>query len=201
DAGERVLVVDYDAHHGNGTQEAFYRDDRVLYVSLHEWPQYPGTGWVDETGAGPADGTTVNFPLLSGATGDVYLEAVERVIGPLAERWRPSWLIISAGYDGHAADPLTDLGLSAGDFSLITASLIGLVPAGRVLVMLEGGYDLEALASSTAATLAALAGQRLLPEKPTSGGPGRDVVEQARRIHDRRSVATPAPGPSGPGPA
>ncbi|MGH8922997.1 MAG: histone deacetylase family protein, partial [Actinomycetes bacterium] len=100
-----------------------------------------------------------------------------------AERVQPTWLIISAGFDGHRADPLTGLSLSAGDFGDLTARLAALVPAGRRLVMLEGGYDLDALAASTAASLAALAGGRLRPETVTSGGPGRSVVDAARRLH------------------
>jgi acetoin utilization deacetylase AcuC-like enzyme len=180
-AGERVLIVDFDAHHGNGTQDAFYRDGRVTYVSLHEWPQYPGTGWVDETGAGEGEGATVNLPVPSGTTGDVFLAGIEKVVGPIVAKVRPTWLLVSAGFDGHAADPITDLGLSSGDYSLLIEELKAMVPPGRLIVMLEGGYDLDALRDSTAATLAALAGERLLPEAPTRGGPGLDVVEQVAR--------------------
>jgi acetoin utilization deacetylase AcuC-like enzyme len=183
EAGERVLIADFDAHHGNGTQDTFYRDGRVMYVSLHEWPLYPGTGWVSETGAGDGIGATVNIPVPAGATGDVYLTGIDEVVAPVADRFRPTWLILSAGFDGHRADPLTDLGLTAGDFAQITARLSRLVPAGRRLVVLEGGYDLDALATSTEACVAALAGLESHPEAPTAGGPGRDMVEMARRIH------------------
>ncbi|MGH9056168.1 MAG: histone deacetylase family protein [Acidimicrobiales bacterium] len=183
DQGERVLIVDFDAHHGNGTQDAFYRDGRVVYVSLHEWPQYPGTGWVDEVGDGPGTGATVNIPVPAGTTGDRYLAALDEVIAPVSERHRPTWLIISAGFDGHRNDPLTDLGLSSGDFADITARLCTLVPPGRRLVVLEGGYDLDALACSTRACVAALAGEIVHPERLTGGGPGREMVESARRIH------------------
>jgi acetoin utilization deacetylase AcuC-like enzyme len=178
DAGERVLIVDFDAHHGNGTQDAFYRDGRVTYVSLHEWPLYPGTGWIDQTGEDAGVGANVNIPVPSGTTGDVFLAGIERV----AARFKPTWLLVSAGFDGHRADPLTDLALSSGDYGLLIEALRPLVPAGRVIVMLEGGYDLEALTDSTAATIAALAGVRLAPEAPTHGGPGMDSVEGARRL-------------------
>jgi acetoin utilization deacetylase AcuC-like enzyme len=181
-AGERVLIVDFDAHHGNGTQEAFYRDDRVTYVSLHEWPQYPGTGWLNETGEDEGRGATVNVPLPSGATGDVFLAALDRIVGPIAARVRPTWLLVSAGFDGHAADPLTDLGLSSGDFGLLIEELRALVPPGRLIVTLEGGYDLEALKNSTASAVAALAGERLAPERPTRGGPGLDLVDTVERL-------------------
>jgi acetoin utilization deacetylase AcuC-like enzyme len=181
--GERVLIVDFDAHHGNGTQEAFYADGRVTYVSLHEWPLYPGTGRLDQTGEGAGTGATVNVPLPAGSTGDVYLAALDELIVPVAERAQPTWLIVSAGFDGHRADPLTGLSLSAGDFADLTARLAALVPAGRRLVVLEGGYDLAALADSVAGTVAALAGAELRPEPATNGGPGRDVVAAARRLH------------------
>ncbi|MGI8492769.1 MAG: histone deacetylase family protein, partial [Acidimicrobiales bacterium] len=181
DEGERVLIVDFDAHHGNGTQEAFYGDGRVTYVSLHQWPLYPGTGWLDETGKGAGAGETVNIPLPARATGDVYLEALDRVVLPVAERVRPTWLLVSAGFDGHRADPLAGLDLSAGDFADMVSRLIGVVEAGRRVVVLEGGYDLAALADSTAASVAALAGHAWHPEKPTSGGPGHELVEAAAR--------------------
>ena len=183
DAGERVLIVDFDAHHGNGTQDIFYSDPRVIYVSLHQWPLYPGTGRLDQIGAGAGEGTTVNIPVPAGATGDVYLAAIEEVIEPLAERFRPTWLMISAGFDGHRADPLTDLGLTSGDFHEMTARLCSLVPPGRRVVTLEGGYDLEALAASTEACVAALSGESLRPEPVTSGGAGRHVVKAARELH------------------
>jgi acetoin utilization deacetylase AcuC-like enzyme len=183
DAGERVLIVDIDAHHGNGTQDAFYRNGRVVYVSLHQWPLYPGTGRFDETGEGDGAGATVNIPLPAGATGDVYLAALDTVVTPVAERHQPTWVIISAGFDGHRADPITDLGLTAGDFADLTARLATLAPPGRLLVVLEGGYDLAALTASTAACLSTLAGEPVRPEGVTSGGPGRESVERAARIH------------------
>jgi acetoin utilization deacetylase AcuC-like enzyme len=182
-SGERVLIVDFDAHHGNGTQDAFYEDSRVIYVSLHQWPLYPGTGRFEEVGKGEGAGATVNIPVPPGVTGDVYLQAIDEVIVPLAERQQPDWLIVSSGFDGHRADPLTDLNLSAGDFADMTARLAGLVRPGRRLLVLEGGYDLDAVAASTAACMAALAGIELHPEQPTGGGPGRANVDRVRRIH------------------
>ncbi|HEX6421108.1 MAG TPA: histone deacetylase [Acidimicrobiales bacterium] len=188
DRGERVVIVDYDAHHGNGTQDAFYDDPRVAYVSLHQHPLYPGTGMLLETGQGEGLGRNVNLPVPEGATGDVYRAAVDELVAPLVEEVGATWMLISAGFDGHRADPLTDLGLSAGDFADLTAELAALVPAGHRLVFLEGGYDLEALRDSTAAALVALAGERLHVEPPTGGGPGRDVVTAADVAH-RRAMA------------
>ncbi len=181
--GERVLIVDYDAHHGNGTQDAFWSDPRVAYVSLHQWPLYPGTGRLDEVGAGAGAGTTVNIPLPAGTGGDTYREAVDDVVVPFAERFAPSWLLVSAGFDAHRADPLTSLGLSAGDFADLTARLARLVPAGRVIAFLEGGYDLDALAASAGACVAALAGEIWRPEAATGGPRSRPVIDAARRRH------------------
>ena len=177
--GERVVIVDWDAHHGNGTQDAFYDDDRVLYVSLHEHPLYPFTGRLQERGEGAGAGSTINVPLPAGATGDVYLHAMDELIAPVVEAFAPTWLLLSAGFDGHRADPLTGLGLSSGDFADLTRRSLELVPAGRRIAFLEGGYDLDALNLSTAACVAALAGDDLRPESATSGGPGRDVVDAA----------------------
>ncbi|MBN2624231.1 MAG: histone deacetylase, partial [Acidimicrobiales bacterium] len=173
---QRVVIVDYDAHHGNGTQEAFYDDHRVTYVSFHQHPLYPGTGALLETGAGDGRGRTVNVPLPPGATGDHYRAAVDDIIAPLVDEVGATWLLISAGFDGHRADPLTDLALTSGDFADLTADLVALVPAGRRLLFLEGGYDLDALRDSTAAALGALVGETIHPEAPSGGGPGRDVV-------------------------
>jgi acetoin utilization deacetylase AcuC-like enzyme len=190
DAGERVLVVDYDAHHGNGTQDAFYLDGSVMYVSTHEYPLYPGTGSLDEMGDGAGLGTTINFPLPAGATGDVVRSALDDVVAGVVDVWKPTWLLVSAGFDAHRRDPITGMGLSAGDFAAITLQLAQYVPAGRTVMFLEGGYDLQALTHCAAATVAALAGStpdvRDRPDladelRPTSGGPGAAVVDGVSR--------------------
>jgi acetoin utilization deacetylase AcuC-like enzyme len=181
--GERVLVVDIDAHHGNGTQDAFYGDGRVAYVSFHEYPLYPGTGALTEVGEGEGRGTTVNVPLPAGATGDVYRRGVDEVVVPFAERFAPTWLLLSAGFDAHRRDPLTGLALSAVDYADVTDRLIRLVPPGHRILFLEGGYDLEALTESTGASLAAVLDVSYRPDGSTSGGPGDDVVDQVARLH------------------
>lgn len=193
-AGERVWIFDFDAHHGNGTQDVFYDDPRVLFVSTHQWPLYPGTGHFTETGRGAGVGTTINVPLPAGTTGDVYLRAFDDLIGPAVERFAPTWLLISAGFDAHRDDPITDLGLTAGDFAALTARAIALAPRGRVLAMLEGGYDPAALTAGTRATLGVLAG--LSPERVgvegegrTTGGPGLDAVTQTCVHWSQRSGA------------
>jgi acetoin utilization deacetylase AcuC-like enzyme len=152
---ERVAVLDWDAHHGNGTQASFWSDPAVLYVSLHQHPLYPGTGSASEQGGGDGDGTTVNIPLAPGTGQEDYLAAFRAYALPALRGFDPELLLVSAGFDAHAADPLTDLGLTAGAFATMTRELRG-IGAGPVMV-LEGGYDLIALRDSTAAVLGALA--------------------------------------------
>ncbi len=186
-SGERVAIVDWDAHHGNGTQEIFYERSDVLYVSFHQYPFYPGTGSFRETGAGEGAGTTVNIPLPEATTGDTYRAAFDLVVAPVVERFAPSWVLISAGFDGHRADPLTDLGLSAGDFADLTRLSMELAPKGRRIAVLEGGYDLAALETSVAGSVAALAGESRHFEPASSSGPASDagaaVLEVLRRLH------------------
>ena len=186
DEGERVMVLDYDAHHGNGTQAVFYDDPRVLFVSYHQWPLYPGTGRVGETGSNDGAGTTLNIPLPAGTTGDVYLRAFDEIVAPVADRFAPTWVIVSAGFDAHRDDPMTDMGLAAGDYGPLTSRALSLVPAGRRLVMLEGGYDLDALTSCSSEVMRQLAGVTVPArargssdevEGPTSAGPGSDAVD------------------------
>jgi acetoin utilization deacetylase AcuC-like enzyme len=183
DQGERVLIVDWDAHHGNGTQDIFWTDPDVLYVSMHEWPLYPGTGRLDDVGGGAGAGATVNFPLPAGATGDIYLTAVDEVLAPIVERFGPGWLLISAGFDAHRADPLTGLGLTAGDYADLTARLLALAPPGRTIAFLEGGYDLDALRDSVTAMASTLVGAPARPEPASGGGPGAAAVRAARDLH------------------
>ena len=187
--GQRVVIVDYDAHHGNGTQDIFWEEPNVLYVSLHEWPLYPGTGRIDQTGGTQANGQTCNFPLPAGATGDVYGRAFDGVIEPLVERFGPDWVLVSAGFDAHRADPLTGLALSSGDYAALAARCVALAPtAGRIVVFLEGGYDLDALTDCVAATLPVLLGAPAAPsESQTADGPGRDVVDAVQQHWAARS--------------
>ncbi len=188
EAGDRVAVVDLDAHHGNGTQAIFERSAEVLYASWHQWPLYPGTGAVDEVGSGAGRGTTLNVPLPAGATGERYLETLELLVGPALEAHRPDWLLVSAGFDAHRRDPLTDLGLTSGDVGVLVARLVSLVPPGRTIVFLEGGYDLTAVAACTEATVGALLGVTIHPEAPTSGGPGEGTARRLAQLRSRRDT-------------
>jgi len=175
--GERVLIVDWDVHHGNGTQEIFWDDPSVMYVSTHQWPAYPGTGKATDTGGEGAPGLTINFPLPPGATGDVALAALDEVVAPAVERFSPTWVLVSAGFDAHRDDPLASLAWSAGDYALLAKRVAAFAPEhGRLVALLEGGYDLDALRHSVTATVAAFAGEDVEPEPPTAGGPGHAVV-------------------------
>ena len=193
DLGEQVLVVDIDAHHGNGTQDAFWDDPRVTYVSIHQHPMYPGTGMAGETGGSNAPGGTINIPVPAGTDGDSYRRAVDEIVVPIAERTATTWLLVSTGFDAHRRDPLTELGLSSGDYHDLTRRLLTLVPAAHSVVFLEGGYDLEAVSNSTAATLAALSGVEHRAEAVTTGSRSAEaaggVLDHVRRIHGLASGA------------
>ena len=186
-AGERVLIVDWDVHHGNGTQALFWDDPEVLYVSTHQWPCYPGTGRASDVGGPSAAGSTVNVPLPPGATGDVVRQAFDQLVTPVVDRFAPSWVLVSAGFDAHRADPLADLALSAGDFAGLAGVVADYAPAaGRTMLFLEGGYDLTAIRSSVTATLGALVGAPVTSETPTAGGPGMDHLPAiAARRHEQ----------------
>jgi acetoin utilization deacetylase AcuC-like enzyme len=152
---ERVAILDWDAHHGNGTQAIFWTDPSVLYVSLHQFPFYPGTGSASERGEGTGAGATVNVPLRAGTSQREFLAAFREQAVPALRDFDPGLLLVSAGFDAHAADPLCELGLQADAFATMTRELRG-IGAGPVMV-LEGGYDLTALRDSVAAVLTALA--------------------------------------------
>jgi acetoin utilization deacetylase AcuC-like enzyme len=179
--GDRVLIVDWDVHHGNGTQAMFWSDPDVLFVSTHQHPLYPGTGRPDEVGGAAAAGLTVNLPIPPGATGDVVRTALDEVARPVIEEFRPHWVLVSCGFDAHQADPLGGLALSSGDFAELARVVSEFAPGpGRMALFLEGGYDRVALRSSVEATLAPLLGLQKHPPPPTYGGPGMAQLRQDR---------------------
>ena len=152
---ERVAIVDFDVHHGNGTQDIFWSDTRVMYASSHQSPLYPGTGARDETGAG----NIVNAPLPPGAGGAAFRAAYERIVLPALDAFGPQLVLISAGFDAHRLDPLANLDLDADDYRWITERLVALARThadGRIVSSLEGGYSLTALRESVATHLEAL---------------------------------------------
>lgn len=146
---DRVLIVDWDVHHGNGTQDAFYDDEQVTFFSAHRYPFYPGTGEKSETGSGNGLGTTFNLPLSFGISRQDYLSAFELALGKAAARCRPELVIISAGFDAHHADPVGSLGLETEDFEVLTRMVCDVAAvhaSGRVVSLLEGGYNAKYLA-------------------------------------------------------
>ncbi len=183
--GNKVAIVDIDAHHGNGTQDIFFEDPDVLYVSWHQNPMYPFTGFASDVGSGAGLGTTINLPLPPGATGEHYRSSIESVVAPAIEHLGVDWLILSAGFDAHQADPLCDLELTSGDIADVVTDLMQLVPRGHVVAVMEGGYDLNAIRDSSAATIAALSGEKLHPEPPSVGGPGARSLKEAQETRKR----------------
>jgi acetoin utilization deacetylase AcuC-like enzyme len=156
----RVLIVDWDVHHGNGTQDIFYRDGSVFVFNTHQSPWYPGTGRADETGDGEGKGTTLNCPLPAGSGRTEILDAFENKLRPAAEAFRPELVMISAGFDSRVGDPLGQFRLTDEDFGDLTRLVAGIAERhahGRVVSLLEGGYNLSGLASAAAAHVAALA--------------------------------------------
>jgi acetoin utilization deacetylase AcuC-like enzyme len=152
----RAAIVDFDVHHGNGSQDIFWSDKSVMYCSTHEMPLYPGTGSVSERGD---HNTIVNAPLAAGDGGEVFREAFDTVILPRLREFKPEILLISAGFDAHTRDPLANLNLVEADFTWVTKKLMDIADAsaqGRIVSVLEGGYDLQGLARSAAAHVAAL---------------------------------------------
>lgn len=160
---ERVAIVDWDVHHGNGTQDIFYRSGNVLFCSIHQYPFYPGTGAYDERGEGPGEGLNINIPLLAGLGDTEYLHSFRQIICPALRKFEPQLIIISAGYDAHVADPLGGMRMTEAGFAGMTELVLGVADqsaSGRVAAILEGGYDPLALARSVEATVQILDGDR-----------------------------------------
>jgi len=158
---ERVLIVDFDVHHGNGTQDTFYADSNVLFFSTHEYPFYPGTGSTEETGAREGQGYTVNVPLVAGWGDDEYQAVYEDVLAPVARRFKPQLIMVSAGYDAHWMDSIALMQVSVAGFARIVEIIKVLAETlckGNLVITLEGGYNHQALAASVAATFKTLLG-------------------------------------------
>jgi acetoin utilization deacetylase AcuC-like enzyme len=151
---DRILIVDWDVHHGNGTQDIFYSDPRVMFFSIHRYPFYPGTGAATETGEGPGLGFTRNEPIAFGTGREVYRARFEKALADSAQKIRPQLILISAGFDAHAQDPIGSLGLEVDDFSTMTRAVLEVAQEfaqGRVVSLLEGGYNIPILADCIAA--------------------------------------------------
>jgi acetoin utilization deacetylase AcuC-like enzyme len=191
---ERIMIYDWDIHHGNGTQNAFYAMSEVLYISSHQSPYYPGTGDLREIGTGAGTGYTVNVPLHGGQGDADYQRIVEQVVIPLAHEYKPQVLIISAGYDIYENDPLGTMQVTPAGFGTMTTSLKQLaaeVCEGRLLLALEGGYHIQGIAESIYHTLNALAASNAqLHDTGPGAGTGSSlsvdrVISEVRRVHSQ----------------
>ncbi|MBI4529478.1 MAG: histone deacetylase [Deltaproteobacteria bacterium] len=170
---KRVLIMDWDVHHGNGTQDAFYRDPSVLYVSTHQYPYYPGTGAIEEAGVREGEGYTMNVPLPAGCGDEEYLRVFGDVVIPVAEKFEPEWILVSAGFDPHRRDPLGSMDVTEKGFGAMAALLIALAEkqsGGRIAFLLEGGYDLTALKNSVFAVLHEMKEKSAIDLPGKSGG-------------------------------
>jgi acetoin utilization deacetylase AcuC-like enzyme len=193
DLVRRVAVVDFDVHHGNGTQDMFYDDPAVLFFSTHQSPLYPGTGRYQETGRGAGLGYTVNLPLPIGTGDEGHLYVFDTILAPLLRRYQPDVLLVSAGYDGHWRDQLANMTLTVPGYRSLVARVRELAEElcrGRMVFLLEGGYNLEALSASVEATVRELAGSTLEVADPygvPEGVAGTDMVEPlvsaVRKLH------------------
>ena len=176
----RILIVDWDVHHGNGTQHSFWDDPSVLYFSTHQFPFYPGTGAADELGGPHARGRTINVPWDAGMGDAEYLAAFDRVLLPIARKFRPEIVLVSAGFDAAEGDLLGQMRVTPGGFAAMTARLRTL-DGGRLLLALEGGYNLDAIAASAAACLRVLLGEG---EAVPAEGPAVPISPAAERALD-----------------
>jgi acetoin utilization deacetylase AcuC-like enzyme len=182
---ERVLVLDWDVHHGNGTQECFYGRRDVLYQSVHQWPLYPGTGAAQERGTGAGEGFTINCPMPPGQGNGEYGAVFHDVFLPVGLAYSPDLIVVSAGFDAHALDPLADMRVTERGFAAMCSAVKSLAEEtckGRVVLLLEGGYCLDALAQSTHACLEVLTGSRQEDFTRGVSAPGASAVRESRSV-------------------
>jgi acetoin utilization deacetylase AcuC-like enzyme len=188
----RAMIIDFDVHHGNGTQAVFEDDPGVLMFSMHQYGRiYPGSGRLEEAGQGAGRGATINLPLPAGAGDAAFARAFDAVIAPAARRFKPDVLLISAGFDAHWRDPLAGLNVTLGGFAALSASLCALSDElcdGRLIAVLEGGYDLDALSYGVVNLFNAMRGSKDAPADPLGPAPDREadassVIERVRTMH------------------
>lgn len=189
---KRVLILDIDAHHGNGTQSIFYKTDKVLYISLHEDPtEFPGTGFIHEVGEAAGLGFNVNVPLPFLASDNVYLKAMEDIVVPIASQYEPEFILVSAGFDAHYADPVGSLSLSALCYKRVFGMISGLatrVPSGRTVQVLEGGYGIRFVGKIASSAIAEMSRSKyaLHDRAPTESGQvrtlGEQIIEETKKV-------------------
>jgi len=185
---KRILIMDWDVHHGNGTQEAFYDDPSVLFISTHQFPFYPGTGAMDEIGVNDGEGCTINVPLPAGCGDAEYLRVFEEIVAPAANKFDPEWILVSAGFDPHRRDPLGGMNVTEEGFGAMAEILLRLAERhadGKIAFLLEGGYDLAALQKSVAAVLNAMQ-QGTLNDSPSAKSEKiQPLIRRIRQIHEK----------------
>lgn len=187
---ERVLVMDWDVHHGNGTQDAFFEDPAVLFVSTHQFPFYPGSGAVNEVGAGAGEGYTLNVPLPAGCGDAEYRRVFQEIVVPAAEAFAPEWILVSAGFDPHRRDPLGGMGVTEQGFGAMAERLLELADrfsGSRIAFLLEGGYDLAALRDSVRAVLTAMQERAAPASEPLQQSPSAldPLLHRIRQVHEK----------------
>jgi acetoin utilization deacetylase AcuC-like enzyme len=185
---DRVLIVDWDVHHGNGTQHMFENDPGVLYVSTHQYPYYPGTGAMHEAGEGEGEGFTLNVPFPGGFGDAEYADAFRTVILPVAEEYQPEFVLVSAGFDPHYRDPLASMNVTEAGFAAMARGLVdlaGRVCGGRCVAILEGGYDLTAIRDSASAVLSELQGSAEAAVAPAEPSRAEPLLAAVRKIQQR----------------
>ena len=179
----RVAIVDYDAHHGNGTQAAFIDDERVAYCSTHQWGIYPGTGWYEE--APNAKKRIVNVPLPAGSGDKTYERIANEIFAPFIQSFKPELILVSAGFDAHWNDPITSLGLSTAGFFILSKKLVDLAEehcGGKIVFVLEGGYNATNLANGSAAVFAALMNKDFVDPGDASPHKETDTSEMIEKV-------------------
>ncbi|MCA9563624.1 MAG: histone deacetylase, partial [Myxococcales bacterium] len=193
----RVLIIDWDVHHGNGTQDIFFDRDDVLFMSVHQSPLYPGTGAAGEVGVGRGEGHTVNLPLPAGSNDADYYAAFERLLLPIARQYQPEVVLVSAGFDAHCDDPLGGMNVSSLGFGALCAMVARFAAEfceGRMALVLEGGYDLAGLSGSALACARVLAGTAAdawdssVSVRSKTQGPGQATTEATRAIEAAAAV-------------
>jgi acetoin utilization deacetylase AcuC-like enzyme len=184
----RVLILDIDDHHGNGTQEIFYNTNKVLYLGLHQDPRgFPGTGFIDEVGKGEGRGYTVNLPFPFRTPDKVYLKAFDEIVIPIARQYEPEFVLVSAGFDGYYADPVGALSLSADIYARVFSRILNVASKscnGKLVAVLEGGYDLETLSLMVNSVIAKLVGISYVVEGKSGRQPSTGLVRRGERVID-----------------
>jgi len=185
---KRILILDIDAHHGNGTQDVFYSTNKVLYLGLHQDPRgFPGTGFIDEVGEQEGRGYTVNLPFPFRTPDEVYLKAFDQVVTPITQQYKPEFILVSVGFDGYYADPVGALSLSAHIYTEVFSKILNLASQscnGKLVAVLEGGYDLRALGRIATSVIAKLAGVPYALESKRSWQPSARLVRRAELVID-----------------